>query len=653
MKKRVIRISLIIALVLILAILVGVFNNRTNITKNDKVAKIEASTSKTYTVMFDENGGDTGPQDMTVEAGNIIMPSVVPKKNGYAFLHWKIRGSNVSGYPNQTFYNIQDYADSNGQVYFEAEWGYKITFDANGGYDAPSEMVSTGGNITIPVITPYKPGSAFFQWKVKGTDIAGRPNQTFYKVEDYVDNNGVLAFVADWGYKITFDANGGYDAPSEILSTGGNITIPLEIPEKTGYTFLQWKVKDTNVAGRPGQTFFSVQSYTDNDGVLAFVADWGYEITYNANGGLHVPSSQVKREGETITLSEMVPTREGYKFLGWSTNSSATTATYFANGEFSENANTTLYAVWEKEKAVYTITYDANGGTNKPENQTKQEGISITLSNVIPTREGYKFLGWSTNSSATTATYFANGEFSENANTTLYAVWEKEKAIYTITYDVNGGTNKPENQTKQEGISIKLSSVIPTRKGYKFLGWSTNKNATTATYAANATFSEDGNITLYAVWEKEKSTTNEINNTTGSDITNTITNIVSNVITNTTGNVVSNTIKNDIVNDIENNTIKNDVSENNIVDDNNVEDDSSDKNIIDDNTIDGNSAISGKDNEVKNKVEKNAVSANNPDNTKSKTALPKAGMNTLKSVIILVVIISLIFGFKYKSTKLS
>ena len=576
MKKRVIRISLIIALVIILAILVGVFNNRTNITKNDKVAKIEASTSKTYTVMFDENGGDTGPQDMTVEAGNIIMPSAVPKKNGYAFLHWKIRGSNVSGYPNQTFYNIQDYADSNGQVYFEAEWGYKITFDANGGYDAPSEMVSTGGNITIPVITPYKPGSAFFQWKVKGTDIAGRPNQTFYKVEDYVDNNGVLAFVADWGYKITFDANGGYDAPSEMVSTGGNITIPLEIPEKTGYTFLQWKVKDTNVAGRPGQTFFSVQSYTDNDGVLAFVADWGYEITYNANGGLHVPSSQVKREGETITLSEMVPTREGYKFLGWSTNSSATTATYFANGEFSENANTTLYAVWEKEKA-----------------------------------------------------------------------------IYTITYDVNGGTNKPENQTKQEGISIKLSSVIPTRKGYKFLGWSTNKNATTATYAANATFSEDGNITLYAVWEKEKSTTNEINNTTGSDITNTITNIVSNVITNTTGNVVSNTIKNDIVNDIENNTIKNDVSENNIVDDNNVEDDSSDKNIIDDNTIDGNSAISGKDNEVKNKVEKNAVSANNPDNTKSKTALPKAGMNTLKSVIILVVIISLIFGFKYKSTKLS
>ncbi len=66
-----------------------------------------------------------------------------------------------------------------------------------------------------------------------------------------------------------------------------------------------------------------------------------------------------------------------------------------------------------------------------------------------------------------------------------------------------------------------------------------------------------------------------------------------------------------------------------------------------------NNVISGKDDTLKNKVERNVVSANNLDNTKAKTVLPKAGMNTLKSVIILVVIISLIFGFKYKSTKLS
>ena len=221
-------------------------------------------------------------------------------------------------------------------------------------------------------------------------------------------------------------------------------------------------------------------------------------------------------------------------------------------------------------------------------------------------------------------------------------MWEKEKEVYTITYDANGGTNKPENQTKQEGTSITLSSVIPTRKGYKFLGWSTNKNATAAIYAANATFSEDKNVTLYAVWEKEKS---EINDITGNDITNAITNnIESNLIANTTTNVTNNAIKNDIVN----NTIENDVSENNIVDDNTVKNED-----LNENTIDENSVISGKDNEVKNKIEKNAVSANNPDNTKAKTVLPKAGMNTLKSVIILVVIISLIFGFKYKSTKLS
>ena len=194
----------------------------------------------------------------------------------------------------------------------------------------------------------------------------------------------------------------------------------------------------------------------------------------------------------------------------------------------------------------------------------------------------------------------------------------------------NGGTNKSENQTKQEGTSIRLSSVIPTRAGYKFWGWATNKNATTATYVANAIFSEDKNIILYAVWKKEK---NEVNNTTGNDIAN---------------NVIDNTI-----NDITSNVIKNDVLENNIVGDNTVEDDDSDENTINDNVINENNVISGKDDTLKNKVERNVVSANNLDNTKAKTVLPKAGMNTLKSVIILVVIISLIFGFKYKSTKLS
>ena len=82
-----------------------------------------------------------------------------------------------------------------------------------------------------------------------------------------------------------------------------------------------------------------------------------YTITYNANGGSGAPSSQTKTYGQTLTLSSTKPTRSGYTFLGWSTSNTATNATYSAGGSFTANANTTLYAVWQKNHShSYTAT---------------------------------------------------------------------------------------------------------------------------------------------------------------------------------------------------------------------------------------------------------------------------------------------------------
>lgn len=72
-----------------------------------------------------------------------------------------------------------------------------------------------------------------------------------------------------------------------------------------------------------------------------------YTLSYNANGGSGAPSSQYGNGN--ITLSSTVPTRNGYKFLGWSTNSSASTATYQPGSSFTLSYNTTLYAVWQNE----------------------------------------------------------------------------------------------------------------------------------------------------------------------------------------------------------------------------------------------------------------------------------------------------------------
>ena len=147
-----------------------------------------------------------------------------------------------------------------------------------------------------------------------------------------------------------------------------------------------------------------------------------YKITYNANGGSGAPGQQTKWKDQTLTLSSTKPTRTGYSFLGCSTSSSATSATYSAGGSYTANSAATLYAVWKAN--TYTITYNANGGTGAPAKQTKTYGKTLTLSSTVPTRTNYDFKGWGTSASATSATYTPGGSYTANSAATLYAVWE-------------------------------------------------------------------------------------------------------------------------------------------------------------------------------------------------------------------------------------
>lgn len=74
---------------------------------------------------------------------------------------------------------------------------------------------------------------------------------------------------------------------------------------------------------------------------------------------------------------------------------------------------------------------------------------------------------------------------------------------HTLTFDANGGSGAPEAVTTA-GYKYGISSTnVPTRSGYSFLGWSTNKNATTVEYKAGQSIRLDKDITLYAVWERD------------------------------------------------------------------------------------------------------------------------------------------------------
>lgn len=232
-----------------------------------------------------------------------------------------------------------------------------------------------------------------------------------------------------------------------------------------------------------------------------------YTVKYNANGGSGAPSNQTKYYGKTLTLSSTKPTRTGYTFKGWATSSNGSVA-YAAGASYTANASITLYAVWQAN--TYTVKYNANGGTGAPSNQTKTYGVTLKLSSTKPTRASvnndgvlttYTFKGWSTSSTATSVSYTAGANYTANASITLYAVWSKTTTVTTfdVTYNTTGGS-KVSPQVKTKGTALTLTSTIPTKYGYRFVGWGLSEDDTTVSYKAGSTYSTDADIVLYAIW---------------------------------------------------------------------------------------------------------------------------------------------------------
>ena len=214
----------------------------------------------------------------------------------------------------------------------------------------------------------------------------------------------------------------------------------------------------------------SNSSYHDGEEVstsknVTVSAKTSYIVSYNANGGSGQPSNQTKWHGTTLKLSSTTPKRTGHEFQGWATSAKGSVA-YAAGGDYKSNAAVTLYAVWKAD--TYTVSYNINGGQGQPPvNQTKTYGADLKLSNSTPTKTGHQFQGWSTTLNGK-AIYSAGATYTTNAPITLYAVWAAD--TYKVTYNANGGSGAPSEQTKTYGVNLTLSNTIPTRANYNFKG---------------------------------------------------------------------------------------------------------------------------------------------------------------------------------------
>ena len=164
-----------------------------------------------------------------------------------------------------------------------------------------------------------------------------------------------------------------------------------------------------------------------------------------------------------------VPTRKGYTFDGWFTESEGGTQVTESDKMALVASTQTLYAHWTPIK--YTVAFKANGGSGTMPSMTLTYDQSASLVANAFTRAYYTFDKWRT----TDGNYYGdcasvvNLAETEGAVVTLLAQWMPMS--YTITFDSTGGT-PIEAVTCQFGAAVSRPTEDPTRDGYTFVRWS-------------------------------------------------------------------------------------------------------------------------------------------------------------------------------------
>lgn len=328
-------------------------------------------------------------------------------------------------------------------------------------------------------------------------------------------------------YTVSFNGNGASSGSTAAQTKYYNINLALRSNgfSRTGYSFMGWgtSASATSVSYANGAT------YSANAGITLY-AIWRKTITvsYNANGGSGAPAAQTgyaynSATSTSITISGTTPTRVGYTTDGWATSAGGAKV-YNKSTSYSFSSSQTLYAHWNLIN--YNLSYDYGGGSVATDNPTTYNTETSTFTLVEPTKDYYRFLGWTgtngttpqKNLSITTGSigdrsYVANWERTYVAPTLIITECKRDNSEHSgddsgvvphVTFSWVAGTD--------ERTAEDIISVVPTGYTITFRNQDSESSEPAHVYTHTYTSEEVDSETQSRI---ESVYCNEINNNLG------------------------------------------------------------------------------------------------------------------------------------------
>ena len=189
----------------------------------------------------------------------------------------------------------------------------------------------------------------------------------------------------------------------------------------------------------------------NNKGIYDYKIDRGCEVKYSSltfdyetNGGTSTTAKNMEsvESGTKINLGKYAAFKSGYEFVGWNTNKDAHSG---LDSYSMPNKNTTLYAIYKKAGKKFMAKFSGNGGSGSVSSKScttstvyNLEALKSSCDITLPSNgfkySGYDFIGWSTDSNASSG-LSANTTVSLSGDATYYAIWDEDAPSCYITVD--------------------------------------------------------------------------------------------------------------------------------------------------------------------------------------------------------------------------